>query len=124
MAEHLGPPGLDGLVAEVGCPIQGLGLENAELKHSRSKLGVGGHGGLIDVGDPCGLGGCRQIRLLDSGITDMRYVGQRCCFKLRLEIRFGVLRMSVPRMHTNDWIHQQILMTEYPPLSQAHLSAL
>jgi hypothetical protein len=30
----------------------------------------------------------------------------------------GVLRMSV------DWIHQQILMTEYPPLSLAYLSAL
>jgi hypothetical protein len=86
------------------CPIQGWGFENfpdAKFKRSRSKLGVGGHGGPIDMGEPCGLGGaCHQIQLLDSGITDMRYVGQRCCFKLRLEIRFGVLRMSVPWMHT------------------------
>ena len=100
MAEQLGASGgLDVLIAEVGCPIQGLGLENAEFKHSRSKLGVGGHGGLIDVGDPCGLGGCRQIRLLDSGITDMRYVGQRCCFKLRLELEcYGCQSPGCTRM--------------------------
>ena len=105
-------------MAEVRYPIQGLGLENAEFKRSRSKLGVGGHGGLVDVGVPCGIGGYRQIRLLSSGITDMRYVGQRCCFRLRLEIRFGVLRMSVPRMYTMTGLTSENPDDRCPPLKR------
>jgi len=106
LEEQLDASGLDALVAEVGCPIQGLGLENAEFKRSRSKLGVGRHGGLIDVSDPCGLSGYHQIRLLDSGITDMRYVGLWTTMLLQVTPRDSIWRATdvTPANVHDDWI--------------------